>query len=324
MEKKQKFIISGTNDTLWNQFELIDYLIKNQNKCITLQINPEAIDLNNLGIYQLLDSFNFQQVDIHTENQLEFHDNYNIIITCNNKWLAHTLTIQPDLHTWTGNKKFLVFYHRPTANRLGLASYLFTHYKDQSSIHFSSGTDVDSLALYEFDKLASYRLESIDEVANMLPHVPLYCYQNHEILNHWARAVSWHDDDAYDPGFVLYQDIFVDIISEPHVLGNTFYPTEKTARPIWLKKPFVVFGSRDYLDYLHQMGFKTFCEFWDETYDGFEGRDRFVKILTLIDWLAQKSVTELQKMYSNMQPILEHNYNLLQTQSYNKTITKIT
>jgi hypothetical protein len=29
-------------------------------------------------------------------------------------------------------------------------------------------------------------------------------------------------------------------------------------------------------------------------------------------------------MYQRMQPILEHNYNLLMTQSYNKNITEIT
>jgi hypothetical protein len=107
------------------------------------------------------------------------------------------------------------------------------------------------------------------------------------------------------------------------VLGNTFYPTEKTTRPIWLKKPFIIFGSKNYLDYLHQLGFKTFYEFWSEDYDGYEGRDRYVKILQLIDNLAKKSTVELTQIYQDMQSILDYNYNLLMTQSYNTNISYI-
>ncbi len=82
-------------------------------------------------------------------------------------------------------------------------------------------------------------------------------------------------------------------------------------------------ASKDYIDYLLQMGFQTFYEFWSEDYDGYQGRERYMKILALIDELAKKSKKELEEMYQAMQPILDHNYNLLLTQSYNKTITKI-
>jgi hypothetical protein len=319
MEKPQKFIISGTNDKLWNYLELVNHLAKNQHKCIELKIIPEAIDLTNLGVYKLLDSFNFQKVDIYTENQLERHNKYNIINPWTNKWLAHQPTISSELHTWTCSKKFLAFYHRPTASRLGLASYLFAHYKSQSHIHFSYATDIDRLMLYEFDKLALFRLESMGEIASMLPYMPLYAYQNHDV----DEIMTWYDYSR-DPGITLYQDIFVDIISESHVAGNTFYPTEKTARPIWLKKPFIIFASKDYLCYLRQLGFRTFNDFWDEDYDGYEGRERYIRILQLIDSIAKKSKSELNNMYWSMKYTLDYNYNLLQTQSYNTNITKIT
>jgi hypothetical protein len=80
--------------------------------------------------------------------------------------------------------------------------------------------------------------------------------------------------------------------------------------------------------YLRQMGFQTWqtpeSTFWSEDYDGYEGRERYIRILALIDELAKKSKEELEEMYLAMQPILDHNYNLLVTQSYNNTITKIT
>ena len=55
-------------------------------------------------------------------------------------------------------------------------------------------------------------------------------------------------------------------------------------------------------------GFKSFHDIWDEGYDGHEGLHRYVKILELIDTLANKSVAELEDMYTEMKPILEHNY----------------
>ena len=90
-----------------------------------------------------------------------------------------------------------------------------------------------------------------------------------------------------------------------------------------LKKPFIVFASQNYLDYLHQMGFKTFCNYWNENYDGFSERDRFIKILKLIDSIVAMPSHELKSMYNDMQSVLDHNYNLLLSQQFSKNITEI-
>ena len=87
-----------------------------------------------------------------------------------------------------------------------------------------------------------------------------------------------------------------------------------------LKKPFIIFGPRDYLAYLRQMGFRTFADFWDENYDGFSDRDRYLKILTLIDDLAKLDQSTLESMYWSMQYSLDHNYNLLMEKKFQKQI----
>ena len=114
----------------------------------------------------------------------------------------------------------------------------------------------------------------------------------------------------------LYPNILIDIVAETWVAGRTFYLTEKTIRPMLLKKPMIVMGSRDTLDYLHQMGFKTFNDFWDEDYDGYAEGDRYNKILHLLKKLNNMSVAQLAQMYQEMQPILEHNLGLLENQNY--------
>ena len=71
------------------------------------------------------------------------------------------------------------------------------------------------------------------------------------------------------------------------------------------------------------MGFKTFCNYWSEEYDGYDGRDRYIKISQLIEDLSSKPISELEYMYKDMKHILDHNYDLLQKQIYKLEITYI-
>ena len=311
------FTIGCTSDKIWNYNELLNFLIANQHDSIELNIEPEAICLENIGLYTLLDKFNFDQVNINTWNPLEKHPKYNIVYRGRNFWFNKIETIDSKLHTWNQNKIFYCLFGRPTASRLGLAGYLYSQYPMVSHIHFSATTQDNDLIKFELDKLLEYRISSIQEAGTVINNLPL-------LLSSPDCYTKYTGYDYKDPLTNLYQDIFVDILAESHVTGNTFFPTEKTIRPMWLKKPFIVFGSKNYLDYLHQMGFRTFNDFWSEEYDGYDGRDRFTKILKVIDGLAKKSLDELQQLYCDMQYTLNHNYNLLLNQTYNTNITYIT
>lgn len=306
------FTVSCTSDKIWNISDLVGFLAANQNKHIELNINPEAICLTNLGLYNLLDKFNFVKVDIHTWNPLEQHSKYNIKFKGTNFWFNRIANIDPKLHNWDMTNVFLCFYHRPTAARLGLASYVYTKYSNNSLIHFSANDPVE----FELDKLLQWDVDSAAKSAALLPKLPLLLGSDQG----YTKFDGYHYTDTLTE---LYRSILVDIVVENHVSGNTFFPTEKTVRPMLLKKPFVVFGSRDYLAYLRQMGFRTFADFWNEDYDGYEHRDRLVKIQQLIDNIASKSRSELEQMYWDMQYTLDHNYNLLLSQKYNKQIKEL-
>jgi hypothetical protein len=90
-----------------------------------------------------------------------------------------------------------------------------------------------------------------------------------------------------------------------------------------LKKPFIVMGPKCFLTHLRQMGFRTFYEYWDENYDGYEPVQKYKMILKLLDDLSKKPIFELEQMYRDMQPILDHNYNLLINGNYTTTITYV-
>jgi hypothetical protein len=311
------FTLECTSDRIWNYVELIDYLVRNQNDTIDIKVNPEAICLANVGLYKILDCFNFQQVNIRTNNPLEAHTKYNVILEKNLRWLIEEVQpIDPELFTWTQKKLFFCLFGRPTAGRLALGAYINKHHAEQSLVHFSATTHHDNLINFELDKLLNMRVDSVEEVGELVRQLPI-------LLSNSDRYTAFDGYDYSDPLTQFYKDILIDIVVESHVSGKTFYITEKTIRPIRLKKPFIMFASRDYLDYLHQMGFKTFNNFWDETYDGYEGRDRLIKILKLIDELSRKSRQELIAMYNNMTEILDYNYNLLLNKKFNQTIKEI-
>ena len=310
------FVISGVCDKFWNQLEFIKYLANNQNNSIELDIESEAIDLENLGVYKLLDVFEFKQVIINTCNPLEKHHQYHIKHRDPTFWFNRVADIDINLQKWTQEKLFMCLYHKPTAGRLALAGYLNEKYSEQCVMHFSTDTNDDSLMLFEFDKLLSYDVDSVRSAANLLGSLPI-------LKSGRDRHTNFNGYDYTDPLTTLYKNILVDVVGETHVLGRTFFPTEKTTRPILLKKPFITFASRDYMAYLRQMGFQTFHNFWDEDYDGFETKDRLLRIYQIIDDLATRPIDHLFDMYQKMQPILDHNYNLLTRQQYNKNITEI-
>lgn len=309
------FDLSCTSDKIWNLPEFVDFLAQNQHKEIQLKTFPEAVCMQTLGIYKILDSFSFKKVTISTHNPFETHHKYTIKFLPN-FWFAQKQNIDAKLHTWNKNKKFFCFYHRPTAGRLGLASYLNYHHQYDSLIHFSASLDDDNLIQFELDKLLSYDTSSVKTAGELTQYLPL-------LLSSPDRYTHWQGYFYDDPLTNFYQDILIDVVVESHVSGKTFFPTEKTLRPMWLKKPFIIFASKNYLLYLRQMGFRTFADFWDEDYDGYENKDRYSRILALLDQLSKKSRDELENMYWEMQYSLQHNYDLLQSQTYATQLTYI-
>lgn len=111
----------------------------------------------------------------------------------------------------------------------------------------------------------------------------------------------------------LYENSYFSIIGETEFFDDwKDYTTEKIIKPIQQLHPFVVIGRPHSLLDLQKYGFKTFSEFWDESYDNEEDDNiRIYKVYQLIYSLINKSISEWSNMYIKLQPILIHNQNLL-------------
>jgi hypothetical protein len=109
----------------------------------------------------------------------------------------------------------------------------------------------------------------------------------------------------------VYPDFFVEIVNLTYWNGDTFYIDEKIWRPMLMRTPFVVHGPQRFLPRLRALGFRTFDAWWDEGYSEDPPDYQLKEIVRLIEQLAEKSVAELEAMYTDMQSVLEHNYQLL-------------
>ena len=314
-----KFRITAADTFIWNLKELVDFLIKHQHQHITIENGNEGCCSRTIGLYDWLDKFEFTSVTIETGNVLETHDFYDVKYKGSWGYIDVSRPIDPSLHVWNQKSIFGTVFGRPLWHRLGIASHLLSRYSDISAVGcLLNPADDDQRELTELTQLWQYHPASVVNFGNIIDQLP----------------VQHTDVDEYTPGATLtdgyvkqteriYPNFLIEIVAETFTSGRCFFVTEKTVRPMLLKKPMIVMGSRDYLDYLHQMGFKTFNNFWDENYDGFANADRYQKILQLIDQIATYSKEELQKMYLGMQSILDHNYNLLVNRTYNTNITYI-
>lgn len=110
----------------------------------------------------------------------------------------------------------------------------------------------------------------------------------------------------------FYRDSFCDIVTESRFAQLTGNYSEKVFQPMFYKKPFILVAPPKTLSILKQQGFKTFEDYWDESYDNsYEHDRRMFKIFDIIDYIESKSIEELREMYLDMAPILEHNYKLV-------------
>jgi hypothetical protein len=313
-----KFAIIPADNFIWNHKELLDFLIANQGRSIELSTNAEGCCADAVGLYTILDQFQFESVNIKTANPLERHPVYNIEID-HGGFLYVEKHIDSGYHTWNQRYYFGTIYARPLWHRIGIATHLKTQYPEKSTVGFiADASEINKRALFEIQQLWNCDPATAADFltqANTLPW-------RHDMIGQY-RPGRPNSSGYIEETLELYQDFLIDIVAESFTSGNCCFITEKTVRPMAMKKPFIAMAPDNYLDYLHQMGFKTFNDFWSEDYDGFTGADRYAKILTLIDEIATKSRSELLSMYQKMQNILDHNYNLLLSTQYNKDIKLI-
>jgi hypothetical protein len=283
-----------------------------------IYMNNEGPCADSVGLYRILDSitekfeFDKKKICIITHNREENHPEYTVIKKPN-FWARQTVLtsyqngFKPK--DFAGQKNinknlFGCLYNIPSWDRLCLTSFIRYRTNKSSllacnptwepfrpnSVYLNTVTDFCST---EFANIARLLIDGIDPLPGHPGGKP----------------------KAEEQTMVLkfYNDFFVDIVAETYTNGLTFFPTEKTFRPMYAHTPFVVFGPQGFLSTLKSdFGFQTFDAWWDESYDQYQNYQRIEMIYKVIEWLDQCSSSDLETMYQQMQSVLAHNCQQLQ------------
>lgn len=124
-----------------------------------------------------------------------------------------------------------------------------------------------------------------------------------------------------------YLKTYFSVITETIFYEHGHYISEKSFKAIQHLHPFVIVGKPGILKYLKKIGFKTFSDFWDESYDDIEDyKERLKCVINLIHELNKKSITELNELYQKTKNICIYNRELfdsLELDSFPKIFKKI-
>lgn len=125
-------------------------------------------------------------------------------------------------------------------------------------------------------------------------------------------------------------DTYFSVVTETSIEDDFCFISEKPIRPMIYFHPFIVLGNPNTLKRLRELGFQTFPEFFDESYDEICDRDIRKKMVTEnVIKLCEKPIEEIHQMYISVIPKLIHNRNLLvkfaeEKKLYNEFINYLT
>lgn len=122
----------------------------------------------------------------------------------------------------------------------------------------------------------------------------------------------------------FYKNSLVSIITETNYELSELTATEKTWKPAKEKHPFIMVGTPGSLRTLHEFGFKTFDDFWDESYDDEEDpRMRLYKIVQVCKEIGSWTPEQILDFKRKVKPIVEHNFQMLKKNTAKMVADKI-
>lgn len=136
------------------------------------------------------------------------------------------------------------------------------------------------------------------------------------IDNGSGYAAQSHRIDLWDQA----NNSLIHVVTETVYRGNKNHLTEKTFKPIVMQQPFIVQSCKGSLEYLRRYGFRTFSDFWDESYDEADDAVRTYeigKVLQDINSMSQKEKAQLQTAVNST---VEHNYQWFYGEEFEKIL----
>lgn len=290
-----------TNKRLINVPELCAKIISGMEKDGTVLLHThEPQNPAHNGLYDVLDQlcryYNWDKSKfcIATANPTFTHPEYKTMST---KMITFSGldSIYPT-YPWNREKSYGMFIARATSSRIAaLVKHRSFKYKDQGLTSFNSVirdslNDISDYVL-EFDQLAS-SVENIQPYSDIDPISYKPIWQVGSLMT----SANWSN---------VYRQIGVEIVCETSVEPDCYGITEKTLRPIFYNRPFIIIGSKGYVNFLKENGIKTFDPIIPDDYDQHDGPYRINRVFEILQGLISNNKLEI--LHEECQDIFNHN-----------------
>lgn len=117
-------------------------------------------------------------------------------------------------------------------------------------------------------------------------------------------SVNWVDDFSVSD----YERTFISVVSETLTYNDVIFFSEKIWKTMYAGHPFILIGNPYSLRYLKNMGFRTFSDWIDESYDTEINLDKRIEKVTLqLEKFNKLKIKELSKIREEMVEICDHN-----------------
>jgi hypothetical protein len=135
-----------------------------------------------------------------------------------------------------------------------------------------------------------------------------------------VEVPGYNTDNKFDPAiFEFIKSGAVTVVTESVFFYPTSWLTGRTLIPLSCARPFVLIAPPHTLSFLHHLGFRTFSDWWDESYDTIvDPKQRMLKIFDLVRKISIMSKQEVRSMLREMEDTLEHNKSLVKSISSNQ------
>jgi hypothetical protein len=169
--------------------------------------------------------------------------------------------------------------------------------------------DLDYNSIFDH---SSFKIKNLDlDLYNQfMENMKYYLVNKNKFLdpkNNKKQIISKEMQHGIFPYLVIEQS-FLSIVTETTFFSNFPYLSEKTFKPIFCYRPFVLLGPSKCLAKLKDFGFKTFDKWWDESYDDeLDHAIRLQKVYRIAETILNKNINELELMLTEMSEVLNYN-----------------
>ena len=314
----------GWEESFWQK--IVDLIIEKYN---TFDIEDFIVISNNINIKKiksiaLVDNQQFEQSSGHFNN---FDD-------------LHHYIKQSIVNKITRPYKFVALMRRPRPTRWAIMTELFDD-RDKGLMSFSIDIDpidlpADSAEMLNDDYATAIRNDffvpgsSVNRLLIDFDQAYPNLYDKFFQKGFFMHVPFWIPNDVNpklnpkkDNSIFKFTDSYLHIVSETYFRNqhaNHLHFSEKIFKPIWYLQPFVLFANTGALYNFTRLGYKSFSQWIDETYDQIhDDTERFNAAINAAKNFYLQSDEKLNDIMLEMLPTLLHNFQVLQHNQKNQT-----